>query len=121
MLAIFKHKFVPNIPLLCGLLLLGSLYGCSSKHTPTELPQADAVLQLLHAQDASVIQIKLQQCQVGNLFAGQEGTSSKYDIYRCQITVERFDDEYQQSFLKDQVVHLRPYDSETGWQLVASN
>ncbi len=121
MLELFKHKSVRNIQLLCSLLLLGSLYGCGSKDAPTELPHADAVLQLLHAQDASVIQIKLQQCQVGNLFAGQTGTSAKYDIYRCQITVERFDDEYQQSFLKDQVIHLRPYDSETGWQLVASN
>ncbi|AWL19867.1 hypothetical protein DIW83_12935 [Acinetobacter nosocomialis] len=121
MLEIFKNKSVRNIQLLCGLLLLGSLYGCGSKDMPTELPKADAVLQLLHAQDASVIQIKLQQCQVGNLFAGQEGTSAKYDIYRCQITVERFDDEYKQSFLKNQVIDLRPYDSETGWQLVASN
>ncbi len=121
MLELFKNKSVLNIQFLCGLLFLGSLYGCGSKDMPTELPKADAVLQLLHAQDASVIQIKLQQCQVGNLFAGQEGTSSKYDLYRCQITVERFDDEYKQSFLKDEVVHLRPYDSETGWQLLASN
>lgn len=121
MLNLFKTKSVFKIRLLSSLLLLSSLYGCGSKDMPTELPKADAVLQLLHAQDASVIQIKLQQCQVGNLFAGQEGTSSKYDLYRCQITVERFDDEYKQSFLKDEVVHLRPYDSETGWQLLASN
>ncbi|MCY6412049.1 hypothetical protein QTA56_07870 [Acinetobacter sp. VNH17] len=116
----FKTKTILNIRLLSGLLLLGTLYGCAGE-TKREIPQADALLQLLHARDASVVQIKLKQCQVGNLFAGQEGTSSKWDLYRCQVTVERFDDEYKQSFLKEETIDLRPHDSETGWQLLESH
>lgn len=121
MLDIFKNGLCQNATLFAGLLFMGSLYGCGSKDMPTELPKADAVLQLLHAQDASVIQIKLQQCQVGNLFAGQEGTSSKWDLYRCQVMIERFDDEYKQSFIKEETIDLRPFDSETGWQLFESH
>ena len=121
MLNIFKNKSVLKIRLLCSLLLLSTLYGCGSKDMPTELPKAAAVLQLLHAQDASVIQIKLQQCQVGNLFAGQEGTSSKWDLYRCQVMIERFDDDYKQSFIKEETIDLRPFDSEIGWQLFESH
>ena len=120
MLNLFKTKSVFKIRLLSSLLLLSSLYGCGGTIQP-KIPSADAVLQLLHAQDASVIQIKLQQCQVGNLFAGQDGTSSKYDLYRCQITVERFDDEYKQHFIKEETIDLRPFESETGWQLFESN
>ena len=122
MIDTFKNKLYPNrgrhkTVLGVGLLLLGCLSGCGDKVTATELPQADAVLQLLHAEDESVIQIKLQQCQVRNLFEGESYTPAKNDIYRCQVTVERFDDEYKQSFLKNQVIDLRHDTSETGWQL----
>lgn len=120
MLNIFKNKSVLKIRLLSSLLLLSSLYGCGGA-TQREIPSADALLQLLHARDASVIQIKLQQCQVGNLFAGQEGTSSKWDLYRCQVMIERFDDEYKQSFIKEETIDLRPFDSEIGWQLFESH
>ena len=105
---------------LFGALLLGGLSGCGDESQwQRELPQADAVLQLMHAQDPSILQIKLQQCQVHNQFAGQEGTSAKYDIYTCKVMVEHFDDEYQQSYTREDTIDLRPYDSETGWLLMS--
>ena len=73
-----KSRFSTGV--VSSLLLLGSLTGCGVQDAAREIPKANAILQLLHAQDRSVIQIKLQQCQVGNLFAGQTGTSSKYDL-----------------------------------------
>lgn len=117
----FQLKSRFNTGVVSTLLLLGSLTGCGVQDAAREIPKANAILQLLHTQDRSVIQIKLQQCQVGNLFAGQTGTSSKYDLYSCQVHVERFDDEYKQSFIQEQTIYLRPFDSDIGWQLIAPN
>ncbi|OUY09214.1 hypothetical protein CAP51_02690 [Acinetobacter populi] len=82
-----------------------------------QIPDANVLLDLLHQQDNAVVQVKLKQCKVANIFAGQAGTGPKYDIYRCDVEVESYDAELNQYFTKNRQVDLSLDDSETGWSL----
>lgn len=101
-------------------LFLSMLSACEQSESATrQPPSVNSMLKLLHEQDSSVVQIKLKQCQVSNFHSGQDEASTAQDIYHCQLTVERFDDEFKQSLLRMQVLEFRhDASSPTTWQLI---